>query len=165
MREIALYVNGIFDSVFQDILAAQTLRPHRHYYLQPYARYPIAYLRDNPPTHDDSVRLYASTSEDLQKVHYTADLIRWEDKRTIPEEKRARIFAELREFQPDEWGIVDPHDVAGDTGINLLYVTRVQQIARPFDVGELKLKSKNRPLLPREVAGGIAYVFPKTDDC
>ncbi len=165
MRDTALYINGIFRDVFEDILTAQTNNPNRHYYLQPYAGYPISYLRDNPPAHNDWVSVYASVSDDLHKVHYAARLIRWEDKRTIPSEKRARILAELREYQPSECGMPDPGHVEGDTGINLLYVTRVQKIDRPFNVGELTLKSKNRPLLPREVAGGLAYVLPRSDDC
>ena len=90
MHEQALYINGIFSTVFDEILAAHKSYPRRHYYLQPHSGYPVAYLKDHPPSHDDPVRLYASTSEDLQHVQYTAEIIRWEDKRLIPDDKRAR---------------------------------------------------------------------------
>ena len=157
MRSQALYLNGIFRKVLDDIAKHHATRPELQLYLQPYSEVAIAYLRDNPPDKSDPVRLYASTSADLERVSYVADIIRWEDKTTIPEHRRERIRKRLEDFQPNEGGLYNvPED-----GIsrNLLTVVRMQRLGEPFSVTKLIKTVDNQPLGVRSTAGGWAYVF------
>ena len=105
MRNEALYINGIFRQVLDDIANVHEKRPELQLYLQPHTEAPITHLRDAPPDKLNPVRLYASTTEDLSQVSFIADIIRWEDKTTIAPERKARIEKRLTDYQPDEEGL------------------------------------------------------------
>lgn len=157
MRSEALYINGIFREVLDDIAEVHKTRPELQLYLQPYAESPMTHLRDAPPDKSDPARLYASTTDDLQHVSYTADIIRWEDKTTIPDRRRERILKRIADYQPTEDGLYNvPED-----GIsrNLLCVLRMRRLDKPFSVTKLIKTIDNEPLGVRSTAGGWAYVF------
>ncbi len=160
MRSQAVYMNGIYEDVLRDIARVHSTRPELQLYLQPYAEAAIAYLRDNPPDKFDPVRLYTSTTNDLQHVHYTADIIRWEDKTSIPNDRRERILKRIADYQPTEGGLYNvPED-----GIsrNLLCVVRMQHLEEPFGVDRLINVKDNHPLpLTRTRPGGWIYVLPE----
>ena len=46
----ALYINGIFQSVLEEIVSSQVSRPEESYFLQPYYYLGYVQLRDSPPT-------------------------------------------------------------------------------------------------------------------
>ncbi len=162
MRNEALYINGIFRQVLDDIANVHEKRPELQLYLQPHTEAPITHLRDAPPDKLNPVRLYASTTEDLSQVSFIADIIRWEDKTTIAPERKARIEKRLTDYQPDEEGLFN----VPENGIsrNLLCVLRMKRVDKPFDVGELIKTANNEPLGIRATAGGWAYVFVRSGD-
>ncbi len=156
MRSIALYLNGIFPEVLQDIARVQSSNPNFPLFLQPYSADPIRYLKDNPPDPHDPVTLYASTSQDLERVTYVSDIIRWEDKTTILQDKRDRIENILAQHQPTEHGLYNvPED-----GIsrNLLYVVRMRKLDNPVNVQNLIKTSDDKPRGIRTQPGGWSAV-------
>lgn len=162
MRSEALYINGIFREVLDDIANVHATRPELQLYLQPYTEAPITHLRDNPPEKLDPVRLYASTTDDLSHVGFIADIIRWEDKTTISPDRRARIEKRLADYQPTESGLynVPEHGISR----NLICVLRMKRLDVPFVVSELIKTDNNEPLGVRATPGGWAYVFARPDD-
>ena len=160
MRDYALFINGIYEVVLDDIAKAQAADPGLLLYLQPYAGSAIAALRDSPPSKDDSVLLYASTTSDLERVHYTAEIVRWDDKTQLGPARRNLIERRLAQYQPTEDGL---YDAAGDgdgTSINLLTVRNIVKIPEPFPVEHLIKVSDNQPHGKRTTAGGWSYVHP-----
>ncbi len=162
MRDQAIYLNGVFQSVLDEIVATQCQIPHWALFMQPHSASPIVYLRDNLPSPSDPVKLYASVSTDLQHVRYTANIISWRDKSKIPHgsELRKGIEKTLADYQPGEGGLYNiPED---GFSCNLLYVSHMKRLESPFRVDRLILKSDSRPLSPnRTTAGGWAYVLPE----
>jgi hypothetical protein len=58
LRSEALFLNGVFKSVVEEILLVQEHLPYHIMFLQPYSPKRIAILADNPPSVDDRVRLF-----------------------------------------------------------------------------------------------------------
>ena len=162
MRAEALYLNGIFRQVLEDIANVHQNRPGLQLFLQPYSASAITHLRDDPPDKLDPIRLYASTTDDLAHVSFVADIIRWEDKTAMRPERKARVKQRLKDYQPTEEGLYNvPED-----GIsrNLICVLRMEQLDKPFCVRNLVRTGNNEPLRVRTQSGGWAYVFPRTED-
>ena len=161
MRDQAIYLNGVFESVLDEIVTAQDANPHQVLFLQPYSASPIVYLRDNLPTVGDPVRLYISISSDLQQVRYTANIVGWRDKSTILHDSdlRRSILQTLATHQPGEGGLYNvPED---GFSCNLIYVTRMRKLSQPFAVDNLILVSDDRPVsLNKTMPGGWMYVRP-----
>jgi hypothetical protein len=44
--EVALFLNGVFEEVFQEIISAQELKEVNSFYLQPYRGNEILYLKE-----------------------------------------------------------------------------------------------------------------------
>ncbi|QEG24791.1 hypothetical protein MFFC18_47140 [Mariniblastus fucicola] len=63
-----------------EVLTSQLENPSGKNYLQPFKNQAIAMLRDEPPRKSQSACLYLSTTENLNQICYTAEIIRWEDK-------------------------------------------------------------------------------------
>jgi hypothetical protein len=157
MRDEALFINGIWEVVLQDILTIQTHLPEQILYLQPYSGSRIVHLAENPPTVDDPVRLFASVTDDLATVHYVGEIVGWDDKRKLGEQKRRLLNRIIYAFQWTEDGVY--MEAAGAECVNLLYVRRLRKLSRPFSVAELMLTSTGRPHSPdRTSAGGWSYV-------
>ncbi len=159
MKPESLFLNGVFESVLEEILLVQRWLPEQIMFLQPYSSDPITHLRDDPPTVDDPWRLFLSITTDLPTVHYTAEIVGWDDKRTLSQEKHNAISRLLWTLQPSEGGLYDASRVEGKRSANLLHVRRLQQLDKPFSVIELTKTSDNLPLSPdRTTAGGWSYV-------
>ena len=60
MRGDAIFLNGVYRAVLEDILKVQEHLPDQVMFLQPYAKDAIVRLRDNPPAAEDPVELYLS---------------------------------------------------------------------------------------------------------
>jgi hypothetical protein len=165
MREYALFLNGVFDSVLQEILAIQSRLPDHTLYLQPYSGQRILHLAEYPPSTADPVQLFISTTDDLPTVHYTCEIVGWEDKRELGKLRLEQLNRTLHEFQPAEGGIFGL-DVAGKRPmVNLLHVRRMQKLAMPFSVGALRNIKDRQPLSTnRTRAGGWSYVIPPDRD-
>ena len=68
---------------------------------------PIVMLRNNPPTIEDPVRLYASTTDDLATVSYAADIVGWEDKPKLERARRDEVAGIIMSSQRTENGLYD----------------------------------------------------------
>ena len=164
-RSYALFMNGIYKDVLEEIIRAQSKKPGLQLYLQPYAGTAIARLRDDPPDRSNPVQLYASTTDDLQRVHYTANVIRWEDKTQLGTFRKNLIERRLQQYQPKEEGLYNAAGEGNGTSLNLLTVLQVTKIERPFDVRLLVKIEDGEPLSPnRTRSGRWSYVMPEPLD-
>jgi len=162
MRDEALFINGIWEDVLQDILAIQTHLPEQILYLQPYSGSRIVHLAENPPTINDPVRLFASVTDDLARVHYVGEIVGWDDKRKLADQKRRLLNRIVYSFQWTEDGVY--METGGVECVNLLYVRRLRRLSKPFSVAELTLTSTGHPhSTARSTAGGWSYVVNPGD--
>jgi hypothetical protein len=157
MRQQALFINGVYKSVFEEILGTQAELPEQILFLQPHGPRPILDLRYSPPSVDDPMRLFASTTEDLGRMHYTAEIVGWDDKNVLSPARRDVITTIVNALQPREGGLYDMAAAPGGRSLNLIHVRRVQRVDAPFSVGRLLKVYGGGPLQDRTQAGGWAY--------
>lgn len=81
------YANGVFMSVLEEIVNAQSVNPNLICYLQPYDNTVINQLRDLSAEKGYSWQLYASTSSCLSHVSYVADIVGWKHKKELTQER------------------------------------------------------------------------------
>lgn len=152
-----IFINGVFSTVVDEILAVQKYVPEQVLYLQPYAGDKIVELYKKPPSVDRPVRLFLSLTNDLPTVHYTCEVVGWDDKRELVGRKREVIEALIKTFQPGEEDVYA--ECRGVECVNLLHVWRMKQILRPFSVAELTNIRHGQPVsINRSTAGGWVYV-------
>lgn len=162
--ETALFMNGIFRVVLDEVADAQAQHPGQILFLQPYAGRPIKILRDNIPSPEAPVTLYASTSDDMTKVAYTGEVVGWEDKTTMNAARREEVIAVMRQYQPKYQGpFNDPElynlGADGKTSPNLLHIRNLVKVDPPFSVTQLIKDSDGFPLAAnRSRGGGWSYV-------
>ena len=153
----ALFLNGVYRSVLEGILAAQEKVPDNIFYLQPFSTGPIAKFRDDPPIPSRPTVLYASTTEDLPTVAYRAEIIRWKDKTGLDEPERQRIDREIRQ------GGYDP-GIYGEEMVNLLFIRNLVRLDPPFRVTKLIKISDGKPYSDKRTrSGGWSYVYEIED--
>jgi putative restriction endonuclease len=83
----AIFLNGVFESVPEEILNAQKDNPGKVFDLQPHSESVMKHLEKVPPTLHSPVPLYISTSRQLDQVCYVTDIVGWEDKRELAKVK------------------------------------------------------------------------------
>ena len=159
----ALFINGVYDSVLQDIIASQRVENGSINYLQPYKGVIIQMLKQHPPTPDDPIILYLSTTNNLKNIRYVAQIIGWDDKRTLPESKRKQVLAHLKNNQSGEVNLFTAVEEAGRRAVNLLTLRNVQECTTLLSTSILKKKSDGLALKPRTRAGGWSEVFDVGD--
>jgi hypothetical protein len=159
VRQQALFINGVYESVLEEILKTQSVLPEQILFLQPYGPRPILDLQHSPPSVDDPMRLFLSTTDDLGHVRYTAEIVGWDDKTLLTGERRAAIERVLNALQPGEHGLYDASRAPGGKSINLIHIRRLKRFDQPFPVQRLLKVYGGGPLLPRTQAGGWAYVW------
>ena len=157
MRSEAVHINRVPEEVLADIVEKQSAYLEFPLFLQPWSGMAIAHLRDNPPDKNDPVKLYISPSADIENVHYTADIIRWDDKTTIPQHERARIEEIIDKYQHTEEGL---YNAGSGISRNLLWVVRMAKLNQPFSVTRLVKTSNGEPLQPN-IYSTWAYVSPE----
>ena len=160
MKPEALFINGVFESVLKEILRIQSVLPEQVLYLQPHSAHTITKLRSDPPTIDDPMRLFMSTTTDLTNISYTAEIVGWNDKRTLTKSKRRILNEIIAALQPGEGDLYNLSKTQDGESVNLLFVRRLERVAVPFSVAELKKTSNGEPLsTARTTAGGWSYVM------
>jgi len=164
MRDEALFLNGVWESVLQDILAIQAHLPEQIMYLQPYSGGRIVHLAEDPPTVDDPVRLLMSVTDDLPTVRYVCEIVGWDDKRQLRGKKLTLLNRIIYAFQWTEEGVYGYGYDEEHPCVNLLYVRRMKKLTKPFSVGELIVTSSGEPhSTDRSTAGGWSYVVNPGD--
>ena len=154
-----LYMNGVYRSVLEEILAVHKHLPDQILYMQPHGSGQITKLRDDPPTIDKPTKMWISTGGDLQHVSYAVEIVGWEDKTEMSDERHQLIESIINLLQPEEGGLYDMVDEPGESSVNLLHVRRMFEFNEPFSVSRLVKISDGQPLSTnRTRGGGHSYV-------
>lgn len=154
MRAQALFINGIYRSVLEEILRTHSVNAGRTLYLQPFDGRPIVMLRDNPPTVDDPVRLYASTTDELSHVSYSAEIVGWEDKTKLSRLRTREINESIKSFQPGEECLYDHAKTPGKPSLNLIHIRSLVRLPAPFSVANLIKISDGEPFSTKKTQPG-----------
>jgi hypothetical protein len=158
MRDFALFINGIYDSVLEEIRQIQSVLPEHILSLQPHKGERIVELNNSPPSVEDPMRLFMSTTSDLNSVHYRAEIVGWDDKTVLTGEKRQAIERILKALQPGEGGLYDAAKNPDRPSRNLIHIWRLTKLDPPFPASHLlNIRGETR-LGGRERAGGWVYV-------
>src|SRR5262249_16280782 len=144
--------------VLGEILQTQSVLPEQILFLQPHGPRAILDLQHSHLSVDDPMRLFLSTTDDLNHVSYQAEIVGWDNKNTLPPERSAIIERILKALEPKEGGLYDLSKAPGGRSLNLIHVRRVARLERRFPVQRL-LKVYGGNLQPRTQAGGWAYVW------
>ena len=159
----ALYINGVYESVLEEILTSQSGRGSRINYLQPYKGSVIKMLKENPPTPESPVDLYLSTTKNLKNICYVAEIIGWHDKRELTSNEKEQVFTHLNKHQPGETGFFSEQEEVSGKAVNLLSIRNLRPCTTLLPTSLLRKKSDGRPLKPRTRAGGWSEVFSVGD--
>ena len=155
----ALFINGIYDSVLTEILDAQEGKGSAQNFLQPYKGQMIKMLARQMPTPENPIRLYLSTSENLSQICYTADIIGWEDKRQLIDNRRRKLIQHFEKFQPGELDLFSGTEKVGNTAVNLILIRNLKLLDTLHSTSLLIKASDGLPLKKRTRAGGWSEVF------
>jgi len=159
MRDEALFHNGVYEDVLQSILAVQAHLPEQILYLQPYSTERIVHLAENPPAVNDPVRLFMSVTDALAMVRYVAEVVGWDDKRSLEDAKLRVLNRVIYLLQPTEDGVYIEGGAGGYDCVNLLHVRRLQELSQPFSVDQLTNVNTGQPVsTKRSTSGGWQYV-------
>ena len=159
MSDWALFINGIYETVLEDISAEQSKDPGLTLFLQPYSGSAIARLRGNVPSPESPVTLYASTTDKLDTVRYMSDIVGWEDKTAMTAARQQEVTAIIEQHQTKEGGLYFDAAASGAISLNLLHVRRMVELQEPFSVARLIKLSDSKPLSTnRSRSGGYSYV-------
>lgn len=158
----SVYINGVYRSVLEEILAAQKEDPGCTGYLQPYKKEAIKRLKDFPPSPSAPWRLYISCTDSLAVVSYEAEIVEWHDKTQMGGEEIRRIDAEIAARQPSERGL----HLGGEDeepAMNLLGIRKLRRIEPRLSIAGFIKTSDDLPLKDRTRSGGWSYVLPPVD--
>ena len=160
MKTIDLFINGVYESVLDEILKVQSHLPETIMFLQPYSSRAMVELRKDRPTVDDPMKLYMSTSTDLSTIKYSAEIVGWADKRGLQPDIRYAITRILVALQPDEGGLYAASPTKGES-VNLLFIRRLRRISS-IPVSDFNKVRGGKPVAEgRTTSGGWTYVKPK----
>lgn len=159
LRDEAIFLNGVYRDVIEAILLVQGQLPEHIMFLQPHSSERIVHLACNPPSVEDRVRLFLSTTEELPTVRYTAEIVGWDNKTELPEARANVVRRLIWTLQPEETGLYHIGEGEKVQSTNLLHVWRMTELRKPFSVAELVLTSTGEHHSPgRTTAGGWSYV-------
>lgn len=173
-RDYAIYMNGVNKGILDEMIECLNDLPEQVVYLQPYRETTIRELRDaSPPVSDEErVLMVFSTMEDLTKVYYCAEVVRWEDKITIPKARKDKLDRLIRILQPNNCNRIyltnnRDHDNDYKKGNpyckNLISLRNVRRVEVPFDIGQM-IKISGGKVEQRTQSGNFAYVHEKPKD-
>ncbi len=157
----ALFLNGVYEKVFKEILSVQTRQPEQVMFLQPYSPSVITLLRAASPSPEDPIQVFFSTTDDLQAISYRAEIVGWDDKRALSPERRSEINRHIAELQPGEGQLYNAAKATGSESVNLIYISHLRRIDPPLRVSQLIKASDGQPASEnRTRSGGFTYVRP-----
>lgn len=155
----ALYLNGIYQGVLEEIYSVQAEEPDHICYLQPYKAERIVRFVNSPPSQSDPITLYASITSALSQVHYKAEIVGWENKSELSEERLSELNDHIAKFQPGEEDIYLTNN-NGEKCVNLIAIRKLERVKTPIHVSNFVKLSNNQPLKERTRAGNWSYVKP-----
>jgi len=155
----ALFINGIFNHVLAEILKAQSAHGGREYFLQPRKGEVIKFLKKRQPTTEDPIRLYISTTENLSQICYTAEIVGWQDKRELSDQRRKEVATALKRDQPGEADYFMKFGRCANKAVNLITIRSLRQLDSLHSTSLLRKVSDDLPLKKRSRAGGWSEVY------
>lgn len=150
MTEKHIYINGVYRKVIEEIL--QSNQPIG--YLQAYSPYKIKELVKYPPDEQTKWILYGSYTSNLKLIAFTAEIVNWEDKQNLSNERKVEVSEFLKTYQPGEVELFK-----SDTK-NLLTITNLRVLINPVPVSRMTKLNNNQPYKERTRSGGWSYVIP-----
>jgi 5-methylcytosine-specific restriction protein A len=160
----ALFLNGVFESVLENIREVQEAHPGKTCYLQPYKNSPIRLLADEKPTFDHPMALYISLTDSLDRVSYRAEIVGWRDKRDLAKDPHslATLNQHITAFQPGESEIYLKL-ADGKPCVNLIEVVGVKKLKESIPVSCFVKISDGKPLGIRSRSGGWSPVYQQPE--
>lgn len=158
----ALFLNGVYESVLEEILNSQTKYKNDINYLQPHSTQVISLLKNEQPSIDEPIPVYISTTINLDKICYKGEIVRWEDKGTLSEERLKALNSHIANYQINEVEIYLVNDKR-EQYRNLISITRLKKLSNFYTTSILTKVNGNTPLKPRTQAGGWAFVYALSD--
>ncbi|MFB6317295.1 HNH endonuclease [Saccharicrinis sp. FJH54] len=156
----AFFENGIYENVLNEILSAQSKKPGRTFYIQPYSGYIAQKLKKRKPSLEKPIPMYISTTSDLNHVVYTAEIIYWDHKHQLDPEREKVIVKDLNTFQPGENGLYKFDENSGHPCVNLISIRNLKKLELLIPVSKLIKISDDTPYKERTRSGGWSYVKP-----
>lgn len=150
MTEKHIYINGVYRKVIEEIL--QSNQPIGC--LQAYSPYRIKELVRYPPDEKTKWILYGSYTSNLKLIAFTAEIVKWENKQNLSNERKVEVSEFLKAYQPKEVDLFK-----SDTK-NLLTITNLRVLINPVPVSRMIKINNNLPLKERTRSGGWSYVKP-----
>jgi 5-methylcytosine-specific restriction enzyme A len=156
----ALFINGIFESVLEEIIESQKKNKDESFFLQPYKAQPIKLLKKMAKNTNFSVPLYISTSNNINYICYYAEIIGWEDKRELSKDQKRleELNEKIRKLQKNERRIY--MDAKGNECVNLITIRNLKKLENPLPIEILIKTSDGQPLKERSQGGGWSTVEP-----
>lgn len=158
-QETALFINGIYEGNGETMIHAQSKCPGLVCYAQPYGPGVIQCLKKNQPSPKRTMRVYFSTTIDLRHVHFTGQIIRWEDKQMLSRGRKRSVTRHLRKHQPGEVALFKGTEEKTANARNLISVVDVRRLPTPIPLERLIKVSDNSPRKPRTQSGGFSEVY------
>ncbi len=157
----AIFLNGVYESVLQEILESQRHEPEMICFLQPYSSSRIVLLEKDNPSIQSPVPMYISTTTHLGTVSYKAMIVGWENKQEMSKGRLAAVNAAIKQNQPNEQSVY-MQSSDNKSCVNLISVKYLTPLPNPVSVANL-VKRDGSPVKPRTRAGNWAYVSTLPD--
>lgn len=154
----ALLINGVYESVLEEIMKSQEEKPDNTFYLQPYSQEFIKLLKESPPSESEPITLYISTTKQLNHICYNADIVKWENKSALSQERLSELKNHIKRYQPEEIEIY-LKDKDGRRYANLISIKNLKRLPNLFSTSNLIKMSDQKPIKPRTRSGGWSYVY------
>jgi len=157
----ALFLNGVFEEVLEEILTAQQNTENLTCFLQPYSSRVIKLLEKNDFDIRPSIPFYLSTTLSLSSVVYVAEIVGWTNKRDLIGNKETlnKYNQQIKTTQPIQEEVYFYSDKEQSKEcVNLIFVKNIKKLTHPLSTSYLTKKSDNLPLKPRTRSGGWSSV-------
>jgi len=157
----ALFLNGVFEDVLEEVINAQEKDENLVCVLQPYSGRIIRHLASNDFKEQSSIPFYISITTNLQHVCYVAEIVGWENKRELPQNSKRfkQLNEQIGKNQPIQKHVYfysdDEHT---KECVNLIEIKHLRKLTIPLPVGTLIKISDGTPYKPRTQAGGWSTV-------
>lgn len=155
----ALFINGIYQSVLDEIVVSQERRGGEESFLQPYKSKVIKMLQKQQPTSASPIRIYVSTTANLSQISYLAEIVLWEDKRELTSQRRSGVLKLLQMYQPGEVELFVGGEPQGVNAVNLITIRHLRALDTQFSTSILRKVTDGMPLKKRTRSGGWSEVY------
>jgi len=155
----ALFLNGVFEEVLEEILEAQASDENLYHFLQPYSGQVIKLLEKYDFETELAIPFYISTTTNLNSIVYVAEIIGWENKKNIGEQKLSKYNEQIAKSQPIQERVYFYSDKEEKREcINLIFIKSLVKLTNNIPTSILVKTSDELPLRTRTRAGGWSVV-------